>query len=89
MSTRPNDKPLSKHETWILDWFRQAQPDARDLVHGLMIAVRKDAPLPPGWWREGEGRESCAMNARTAAGTRAFVKRDRAWRAQQARKAVQ
>ena len=44
--------------------------------------------LPAGGSRS-EGREACPMNTRTAAETRAFVKRDRAWRAQRARKAVQ
>jgi hypothetical protein len=67
----------SKHQAWILEWFRTSKPEACDVMQALMIGLRPDLPVPPGWWQEDIGPvQGVAMNERTAAGTRAYIRRD-------------
>ena len=72
------------HEAWVLERFRDADQEHKDLIERILLSLQKDAPLPPGWWAEGEGRERMPMNERDAVEMRALVKSDREWRAKQA-----
>ena len=80
---------LTDHEAWVLERFRESSQKDRDIIERLLVSFQKDAPLPPGWWVEGEGRERMPMNQRDAAEMRALVASDRAWRAAKQAQEVQ